>query len=501
MAGLVPAIHDSVGGEPKVVDARHKAGHDGGIGDWYEPAMTAAEGTRRPTMGERWARAAAVFLDRRVLIVLVLGFSSGLPLALSGSTLLLWMKDVGVDLGTIGLYALVGIPYTLKFLWAPIVDAFKVPVLSSALGHRRGWLVFSQLLLMGTIVFLGSLDPLKAPYLIALAAVVVAAASATQDIVIDAFRVEYLKTDQQAAGMAYFVAAYRLGMLVSTAGTVFIVAYLEHIGVDRGVVWFWGYVAMALLVLVGMGAALLAEEPRAKEREAEAQALGEREGNPVLRFGRTAYDAFADFLSKRDALLILLFIVLYKLCDTFAGVMTGPFVLDIGFAKESYAAIVKGVGLIAALLGGLAGGVMARAMPLPRALLAAGLLQLFSNFMFSWQAWVGVNHAALTATITVENFTGAIGTVVFIAYLSALCTSPAHTATQFALLTALAAVGRTTLSSMSGFVAESTGWVVFFALTALAAIPGLALLLYLQHRGAFEPIVRREQREEAEDTS
>ena len=462
------------------------------------PAMTVTGGTteERPGFAERFARAAAVFLDRRVLIVLVLGFSSGLPLALSGSTLLLWMKDVGVDLGTIGLYALVGIPYTLKFLWAPIVDAFEVPGLGKALGHRRGWLVFSQLLLMGAIVFLGGQDPLQAPLMIALAAVVVAAASATQDIVIDAFRVEYLKTDQQAAGMAYFVAAYRLGMLVSTAGTVFIVAYLEYKGVDRSVVWFWGYAAMAVLVLVGMGAALLAEEPREKEREAEVAALGEREGNPLLRFGRTAYDAFADFLAKPFALLILLFIVLYKLCDTFAGVMTGPFVLAIGFDKASYAAIVKGVGLIASLLGGLAGGVLARALPLPRALLYAGLLQMFSNLVFSWQAWMGVNHAALTATITVENFTGAIGTVVFIAYLSALCTSPAHTATQFALLTALAAVGRTTLSSMSGFVAESAGWIVFFALTALAAIPGLALLLYLQQRGAFREIDQHERVEE-----
>ena len=461
--------------------------------------MTAAEGTRRLTLGERFTRAATVFFDRRVLIVLVLGFSSGLPLALSGSTLLLWMKDVGVDLGTIGLYALVGIPYTLKFLWAPIVDAFEVPVLGKTLGHRRGWLVFSQLILMGAIVFLGAQDPLQAPLMIALAAVVVAAASATQDIVIDAFRVEYLKTDQQAAGMAYFVAAYRLGMLVSTAGTVFIVAYLEYRGVDRSIVWFWGYVAMAALVLVGMVAALLAEEPREKEREAEAQALGEREGNPLLRFGRTAYDAFADFLAKPYALLILLFIVLYKLCDTFAGVMTGPFVLSIGFDKAAYAGIVKGVGLIASLLGGVAGGLLARALPLSRSLLIAGLLQMFSNLVFSWQAWIGVNHAALTATITIENFTGAMGTVVFIAYLSALCTSPAHTATQFALLTALSAVGRTTLSSLSGFIAESTGWIVFFGLTALAAIPGLALLLYLQQRGVFSQIERRERIEE--DTS
>ena len=158
------------------------------------------------------------------------------------------MKDVGVDLGTIGLFSLVGVPYTIKFLWAPIVDAFQVPILGRLLGHRRGWLVLSQILLMAAIVLLGIQDPLKAPLMVALAAVIVATASATQDIVIDAFRVEYLPTENQAAGMAYFVAAYRIGMLVSTAGAVALVAYLEHIGVDRGLVWAYGYAAMAALV-------------------------------------------------------------------------------------------------------------------------------------------------------------------------------------------------------------------------------------------------------------
>ena len=256
-------------------------------------------------------------------------------------------------------------------------------------------------------------------------------------------------------------------------------------------VWTYGYAAMAALVLVGMAAAFMAKEPRAKEREAEAEALGERTGNPLNRFFRAAYDAFADFLSKKDALLILLFVILYKLTDTFAGVMTGPFVLDIGFDKASYAAIIKGVGLIAALAGGVAGGVLARAMPLSRALLVAGILQAVANFTFSWQAWIGVNHAALALAISTENFTSAIGTVVFIAYLSALCTSPAHTATQFALLTAVASFGRTTLASITGFVAAATGWVVFFALCAAAAIPGLLILWILIKRGNFEDIERK----------
>lgn len=462
----------------------------------------------RPPLFERMARAASVFLDRRVLTILLLGFSSGLPLALSGSTLLLWMKDRGVDLGVIGLYSLVGLPYTIKFLWAPLVDAFDVPILGRLLGHRRGWLIFSQLVLMGAIVFLGFRDPIAAPAMVAVAAVLVAAASATQDIVIDAFRVEYLRVDQQAAGMAYYVAAYRIGMLISTAGTVGLVAALEHAGVMTQRSWAYGYAATAVFLVIGMAAAMMASEPEAEpvrrtphnsdvagamEQESASERAAEHRGNLLYRFGRTAYDAFADFLTRRDAVVILLFVVLYKLCDTFAGVMTGPFVLSIGFDKASYAAIVKGVGLAASLLGGLAGGLLARATPLGWALLIAGILQMVSNLVFCWQAWVGVNRAALALTISVDNFISAVGTVIFVAYLSALCTSRAHTATQFALLTALAALGRTTLSSVSGFVAESTGWMTFFALSALAALPGLALLWYLQARGDFAAIESREE--------
>src|SRR5205085_2721478 len=187
--------------------------------------MTAGAETKTPKPS--WREALTVYLKPRVLIVLFLGFSAGLPLALSGATLLVWMREAGVNLGTIGLFALVGTPYTVKFLWAPLVDALDVPVLSRLLGRRRGWLVFSQLLLMATIVFLGLCDPAGAAWLVAVGALLVAAASATQDIVIDAFRVESLPEDEQSAGMASYVAAYRIGMLVSTAGALFMVSGFE----------------------------------------------------------------------------------------------------------------------------------------------------------------------------------------------------------------------------------------------------------------------------------
>lgn len=432
----------------------------------------------RPPLGRRLVAGLRVFLEPRVLVILFLGFTSGLPLALSGSTLAIRMTDVGVDLGTIGLFSLAGLPYTIKFLWAPLVDAIRIPVLSRLLGRRRGWLVFSQMLLMAAIVHLGILDPLADPWLVALGAVMVAAASATQDIVIDAFRVESLRTEEQAAGMAWFVSAYRVGMLVSTAGCVGLVAWLELSGIDTARGWSWAYAAMAALVLVGTAAAIAGREPS----EPEAPAA---DANPLARLGRTAFDAFAEFLTRKDAVAVLLFVVLFKFCDALAGVMTGPFVISIGFDKAAYAGIVKGVGLAAALAGGFAGGVLARAVPMVSALWIAGILQMASNLVFSWQAIVGVNHAALAATIAVENFTGGIGTVIFVAYISSLCRDARHTATQFALLTALAAVGRTVLSSSAGYAAEAVGWVVFFAATALAAIPGLALLWWLQRRGHF----------------
>jgi MFS transporter, PAT family, beta-lactamase induction signal transducer AmpG len=431
--------------------------------------------------------ALAVYLRPRVLIVLLLGFSSGLPLALSGATLAIWMTDRGVDLGTIGLFSLVGLPYTFKFIWAPIVDALDVPFLSRALGRRRGWLVFSQLILAATIVFLGFLDPVAAPFAVAFAALMVAAASATQDIVIDAFRVESLDTSEQAAGMASYVFAYRIGMLVSGAGVIALVAWLEVLGIPRDEVWMWGYIAAAVFVSIGLLAALMAREPDAP---ASVQP-GKPRGDAVTRVLTTAVDAFREFLTRDAAIAVLLFVVLFKFCDAFAGVLTGPFVISIGFDKAAYAGIVKGVGLAAALAGGIAGGVVARALPLVTSLWIAAFLQMASNFVFVWQAWVGVNHAALTATIIVENFTGAIGTVIFVAYLSALCHERAHTATQFALLTALAAVGRTTLASGGGFVAEASGWAVFFTITALAAIPSLILLAWLQSRGHFASLEKR----------
>src|SRR6266480_4948754 len=238
-----------------------------------------------------WRESLAVYLQPRVLIVLLLGFSSGLPLALSGSTLLVWMRESGVDLGTIGLFALVGTPYTLKFLWAPLVDALHVPFFSRQFGRRRGWLVFSQLLLIGAILLLALTDPAGSPLFVALGALSVAAMSSTQDIVVDAFRVESLPESEQAAGMASYVAAYRIGMLVSTAGALFMVSAFESNGIPRASAWMWGYVVMAALFINGTTTALAATEP---EQSARAEAATRTE-TAFARVMHAAIGAFTEF--------------------------------------------------------------------------------------------------------------------------------------------------------------------------------------------------------------
>src|SRR3569833_3179901 len=238
-----------------------------------------------------WRESFAVYLQPRVLIVLFLGFSSGLPLALSGSTLLVWMRESGVDLGTIGLFALVGTPYTLKFLWAPLVDALHVPLFTRAFGRRRGWLLFSQLLLIVAILLLAMTDPARSPFYVALGALLVATTSSTQDIVVDAFRVESLPESEQAAGMASYVAAYRIGMLVSTAGALCLVSGFESTGIARGSAWMWGYVLMAAMVLIGTITALVATEP---EQSVRAEAATQTQ-TALARVLHAAVGAFSEF--------------------------------------------------------------------------------------------------------------------------------------------------------------------------------------------------------------
>jgi len=431
------------------------------------------------------SRAAAIrdtltlYLRRRVLVVLLLGFASGLPLLLSFSTLSTWMREVGVDLTSIGLFALVGLPYTLKFVWSPVMDRLPLPPLTGWLGRRRGWMVATQLALIVTLIGLGTTDPLGSPLMMALFGVLVAFFSASQDIVIDAYRIESLEETEQGAGAAAYVLGYRVGILAAGAGALLLA---DNFG------WFEAYLAMSALVLVGLVTILLSPEPPAPTFPAT---VGE---DPLARavqwIGEAVVAPFAEFLTRPWALLILLFILLYKLGDAFLGAMTNPFYIDVGFTKTEIAEVTKVFGLAALLAGLVVGGVMVRRIGLMWSLLICGVLQAASNLVFALQATVGNEVWMLMITIGVENATGGMGTAAFIAYLSRL-TNVAFTATQYALLSSFMAFGRTVLSSPSGWAAEQLGWVQFFFVSTAIAVPGLVLLLVLMR--LFPPTVIKEK--------
>jgi PAT family beta-lactamase induction signal transducer AmpG len=394
------------------------------------------------------------------------------------------MTESGVDIKTIGLFAAIGVPYLAKFAWSPAVDALDVPILSRLFGRRRGWLLLTQLVLIAAIGLLALSDPSRSPALVALAALLVTTASATQDIVIDAFRVESLPDKEQAAGMASYVAAYRIAALVSGAGALFLVSGFVALGLTKQAAYSATYMLMALLVLIGIAATLAAAEP-AQSIPAKADHTGHAQ-NPVLRrLAETATASLRDFFTRDMAIAILLFVTLFKLADALAAAMTTTFVLKIGFSRIELATIIKGVGFVAALLGGFTGGFVARAYPLSVSLWIGGISQTVAILAFSWQAVVGADASWLTFAITAENFTSALGTVTFVAYLSALCNNPLHTATQYALLTALTAFGRTIFALGSGYLAEATGWTGYFILCTASAIPSFLLLAWLQRRGHF----------------
>jgi MFS transporter, PAT family, beta-lactamase induction signal transducer AmpG len=418
-------------------------------------------------------KAGAVYGDRRVVTILLLGFASGLPLALTYGTLTFWLAEAGIDKAAIGFLALVGSAYAWKFLWAPAIDSLPLPLLSRWLGRRRGWLLLWQLGLIASIVALGFSHPADDLWRTAMLAVVVAFCSASQDIVIDAYRIESLDEQQQGAGAAVYVIGYRIAMLVSGAGALLIA---DSAG------WTAAYVTMAVLMLVGVATVLFSPEPQTSAPPVQAD--GRRSLAEWLRIA--VLQPFAEFLRRNGpttAVLILLFIMFYKLGDALLGVMANPFYVELGFSATEVASVVKTFGLIATLAGGLLGGMLINARGIVPALWLCGLLQMVSNLMFAAQAHVGHSVPFLFLTIGLENLAGGMGTAAFVAYLSSLC-NLRYTATQYALLTSFMAQTRTLLASGAGVLAESMDWVSFFVVTTLAAAPALGLLWWLTRRAA-----------------
>lgn len=399
----------------------------------------------------------SVFRSKKIFLLLLLGFSSGLPLALTAGTLQAWLAAEGVDIVAIGWFALVGQPYIYKFLWAPVMDRYAPPFL----GRRRGWLLITQLALAAAIAFMGTLSPADSAWLLGASALAVAFLSASQDIVFDALRTDWLEREERGAGAAVSVLGYRLAMLVSGAGALILA--------DQWLGWHAAYWLMAALMGIGMAATWFALEP--EPGGAAPKSLDEA----VLR-------PFAEFFSRQGAILMLLVVVLYKLGDAFAGNLSTTFLLrGPGFSLTEIGAINKGFGLAATIVGALAGGALMAQMRLYRALLLFGILQAITNLGFMLLAASGKSYALMVTVIGLENLCGGMGTAAYVALLMALC-DRRFSATQYALLSALSAVGRVYVGPAAGYLVAGLGWELFFFFTFLIALPGLALLVWMRAR-------------------
>jgi len=391
-----------------------------------------------------------VICSRRMLVSLIMGFSSGLPLLLTISLLQAWMKEEGVDLAVIGIMALVGLPYTIKFLWSPVLDRFTLPFL----GRRRGWLLIAQIALVLSISALGATDPGKNPWMVAFAAFLVTFFSASQDIVIDAYRREDLSDEELGLGSSLYINGYRIGMLLASGGGLILADHMPFSCV---------YLIMAACMLPGIITTILTPEPDTPA------------GTPRT-IKEAAIDPLVEYFTRPSALWILAFILLYKIGDTMASAMTTPFYLDIGFSKTEIGAVVKLFGFWATISGALAGGIIMIRLGINRSLWVFGFLQAVSTACFAVLAKIGYNITALGGVIAFENLSSGMGTAAYAAFMASI-TNKKFTATQYALLTSLMGIPRVIASAPTGFIAKYLGWEEFFIICTLIAIPGMLLLL------------------------
>lgn len=419
-----------------------------------------------------WRSAMAGYLTPRMLIILAMGFASGLPLLLTLSTLSYWLSKVGVDKTTIGLFALVGTPYTFKFLWSPIMDQVPLPVLTRLLGRRRSWLLVTQALLAVAIFAMGWTDPAVNPVNTAVAALVVAFLSASQDIVIDAYRIDLLPTDEQGQGAGATQVGYRFGLLLAGAGALAMSDYVS---------WPAVFTALAVAMVAAMVVTLLAPEPKAPPLPAKR--------DYALIVKEAVIDPFADFMKHKGWILILAFTLFYKFGDALGGTMANPFYNEMGFTGTEIAAVSKLWGVWMTVVGAVLGGIAVARWGVFPALMIGGVLQAVTNLAFTYVAIVGHNLPALAIAITADNIAGGAAGAALVAYLSGLC-NVAYTATQYALLTSFMAQGRTWLSSGSGWLADHTDWATFWTATMLLAIPGLVLLMIMMRLYPYQPAAR-----------
>ncbi|MDB9444923.1 AmpG family muropeptide MFS transporter [Anabaena sp. CS-542/02] len=415
-----------------------------------------------------------VFGSRKMAALTLIGFSSGLPLFLTSRTLQAWMTVEQVDLGAIGLFSLVGLPYSLKFIWSPLLDRFAVPIL----GRRRGWLIILQIGLFIAIALMAWQQPKQALQLLAINAVVIAFLSASQDIAADAYRTDVLEELELGAGAAVYVLGYRVALLFTGSLALILADSLP---------WSSVYLLMSLGMGIGIIATLFAPEPK--------------ESSPPESLAAAVILPFGEFFGRHgvlQAILILLFIVLYKLGDAFVNNMSTPFLLQTGFTQTDIGAIQGGMGLIATIVGTLAGGAILSRIGINRSLWLFGALQAVSNLAYYTLANLGQNYSALVLTINIENFCGGLGTAAFVAFLMNMC-NQRFSATQYALLSSFMAVSRDILVAPAGNLAKTTGWPLFFIISMVAAIPGLLLLPFFAPWNPKPVAISRPGLEEDED--
>lgn len=434
-----------------------------------------------------WWRAAAVYRHPRVAAMLFLGFSAGLPFLLVFSTLSAWLRDQGVERSTIGFFGWVGIMFSIKVLWAPIVDRLPLPLLTRALGKRRSWMLVAQACIALGVMAMAVTDPVTELPRLALLAVFVAFASATQDVAIDAWRVEAVEVERQGAMAASYIFGYRLALLVAGAGAFYIADFAS---------WATAYRVMALLMLVGMTTTLLVAEPDHKISQATRE-MEQRMAGAITRFAHLPVPVqrlaawfsgavaapFMEFFRRNGlaAFVILALVGLYKVSDLIMGIMANPFYIDLGFSKSEIATVAKVFGFAMTITGTAVGGVLVARIGLMRSLLTGAVMVATTNLLFMVLAVVGPDLWMLAVTISADNLSVGVSSVALIAYLSSL-THRAYTATQYALFSSLMTLPGQFIGGFSGVVVDAIGYASFFVYAACAGLPAIGLVIYLMRR-------------------
>ena len=431
-----------------------------------EPLAPSSKKVKTP-----WREVFAVYAEPATLRMLLLGFSAGLPLLLVFGTLSFWLREAGINRTTIGYLSWVGLAYAFKWVWAPLVDRMPIPVLTRWLGRRRSWLLVSQIIIISALIGIGLTDPRLALTPVVWCALAIAFGSATQDIALDAYRIESADTDRQAALAAAYQTGYRIAMIWAGAGALWIAARAEVaglVGYQQGA-WQTAYWVMAASMLLGVATVLLSPEPVARAFKPARNAAEWLQGALI--------EPFADFLRRygKQALLILALIAIYRISDVVMGIMANPFYVDMGYTKDEVAAVTKIYGVVMTLVGAFVGGALAMRYGVMKVLMLGAVLSAGSNLMFAWLATRGHDVWGLTFVISADNLSSGIASAAFIAYLSSL-TNINYSATQYALFSSMMLLLPKFLAGYSGAFVDAFGYGNFFTATALLGLPVLVLV-------------------------